>query len=256
MSHSAKSLDMGGTSEFKNHILPLLFGTSWKILDLMVEHELNRCGIKPSRRNFLIKEKKDHAQRRSMDGSILGFDRATWNTILDLYANTTEHRNCLVHRIAKVDQDTGDLTGIDQNTMKSLPALTRTNQYDFSKCAFHIAKAAVDGRISCRNEAELRYYLNKLSDHTHSRNLPGAAIASEVTILIHFEKDENGYFIEIRKFIPITKRLLPEISFFNIMIRDPVDSKKIYTCKYECMPSSKTYIDLSCIPNWLNEKQV
>jgi hypothetical protein len=58
MSHSAKSLDMGGTSEFKNDILPLLFGTSWKILDLMVEYELNRCGIKPSRRNFLFKEKK------------------------------------------------------------------------------------------------------------------------------------------------------------------------------------------------------
>ncbi len=256
MRHSAKNLSMLDTTELKNKILPLLFGTSWKVLDLLIEHELNRCGFRPSRRNFQIKEKIEHAQKRSIDGSSLGCDSATWNTILDLYANTTEHRNCLVHRIAKVDQNTGELTGIDQNTMKSLTALTRDQQYDFSKCTFHIAQAIINDGISCRSKAELKYYLNKLSDHTHSGELPGAAIASEASIMMHFENDENGYFIEISKSMPIIKRLLPEINFFDIMIRDPVNSQKIYTCKYECMPPSKTYIDLLRIPGWLKEKQV
>ena len=240
--------------EFKNKILPLAFGTGWKVLDLMIELILNQSNCRDSVHGFTFKEKQRQAQNRSISGSILRCDSATWHSILGLYANTLEHRHCLIHRSVKIDENSGDLNGFERYTNKPLVRLTRIEQFAFAKSAVLVARAIMDGGILSRNEADLKYHLNKLTAHSGAQELPGAALASSANIVIDFENDGEGYFLDMSTILQRVREVLPNITYFDIMIRNPNGCNRHYFGKAETMPTQKTYVDLLSIPNWLIQK--
>jgi hypothetical protein len=240
--------------EFKNKILPLAFGAGWKVLDLMNELILNQSGYRPSVRGFTIAEKQRQAQNRNMSSSILGCDSATWQSILGIYANTVEHRHCLVHRTANIDENSGEFNGFERFNNNPLIPLTRIQQFAFAKSAAQVARGITGGGILSRNEADLKYYLNQLTTHSGAQELPDAALDSSAKLIIDFENDGDGYFLDMSFTLMRARTALPDTTYFDVMIRNPNDSKRHYFGRAEKMPTQKTYVDLSSMPDWLIQK--
>lgn len=241
--------------EFKNKILPLAFGAGWKVLDLMIELILNQSGYRPSSvRGFTIAEKQRQAQNRNISSSILGCDSATWQSILGIYANTVEHRHCLVHRTANIDENSGEFNGVERFNNNPLIPLTRIQQFAFAKSAAQVARGITGGGILSRNEADLKYYLNQLTTHSGAQELPDAALDSSAKLVIDFENDGDGYFLDMSFTLMRARKALPDTTYFDVMIRNPNDSKRHYFGRAETMPTQKTYVDLSSMPDWLIQK--
>jgi hypothetical protein len=241
--------------EFKNKILPLAFGAGWKVLDLMIELILNQSGYRPSSvRGFTIAEKQRQAQNRNISSSILGCDSATWHSILGIYANTVEHRHCLVHRTAIIDENSGEFNGFERSNNIPLIPLTRIQQLAFAKSAAQVARGITGGGILSRNEADLKYYLNQLTTHSGAQELPDAALDSSANLVIDFENDGDGYFLNMSFTLMRARTALPDTTYFDFMIRIPNDCKRHYFGRAETMPTQKTYVDLSSIPDWLIQK--
>jgi hypothetical protein len=241
--------------EFKNKILPLAFGAGWKVLDLMIELILNQSGYRPSSvRGFTIAEKQRQAQNRNISSSILGCDSATWQSILGIYANTVEHRHCLVHRTANIDENSGEFNGVERFNNNPLIPLTRIQQFAFAKSAAQVARGITGGGILSRNEADLKYYLNRLTTHSGAQELPDAALDSSAKLVIDFENDGDGYFLDMSFTLMRARKALPDTTYFDVMIRNPNDSKRHYFGRAETMPTQKTYVDLSSMPDWLIQK--
>ena len=241
--------------EFKNKILPLAFGAGWKVLDLMIELVLNQSGYRPSSvRGFTIAEKQRQAQNRNISSSILGCDSATWQYILGIYANTVEHRHCLVHRTANIDENSGDFNGFRRYNNIRLNTLTRIQQLAFAKSAAQVARGIIGGGILSRKEADLKYHLNQLTTHSGAQELPGAALVSSANIVIDFEIDEDGYFLDMSSTLIRARTVLPYTTYFDVMIRNPNECKRHYFGRSETMPTQKTYVDLSSMPDWLIQK--
>lgn len=107
-------------------ITPLLFGASWKILDLFVELALNQSGAKPKRKNWTIDEKVTAAQVGLGASSLLTDDVALWRAVLCTYAATHQHRHCVVHRTAQFSSQAVQLAGADKSGSPLRP-LTKTS---------------------------------------------------------------------------------------------------------------------------------
>jgi hypothetical protein len=103
----SESVSGAAVDALKDELAPLMFGAAWKILDLLLEFALNRAGLAPARNRWSIAEKQKHALSGHGDRDVLRCSQPVWDTILRVYANTVEHRHCLVHRTAKVDAGTG-----------------------------------------------------------------------------------------------------------------------------------------------------
>jgi|LakMenEpi03Aug12_release.lakeMendotaPanAssembly.Ray.scaffolds.fasta_scaffold201075_1 hypothetical protein len=240
--------------EFKNKILPLAFGAGWKVLDLMIELILNQSGYRASVNGFTYAEKQRQAQNTNISSSILGCDSATWQSILGIYANTLEHRHCLVHRTANIDENSGEFNGFEKSNNIPLIPLTRIQQFAFAKSAAQVARGIIGGGILSRNEADLKYYLNQLTTHSGAQELPDAALDSSANLVIDFENDGDGYFLNMSFTLMRARTVLPDTTYFDVMIRNPNDCKRHYFGRAEKMPTQKTYVDLSSIPDWLIQK--
>jgi len=240
--------------EFKNKILPLAFGAGWKVLDLMIELILNQSGYRASVRGFSIEEKQRQARNGNISSSILRCDLATWQSILGIYANTVEHRHCLVHRTANIDENSGDFNGFERYNNIRLNTLTRIQQLAFAKSAAQVARGIIGGGILSRKEADLKYHLNQLTTHSGAQVLPGAALDSSANIVIDFEIDEDGYFLDMSSTLIRARTALPYTTYFDVMIRNPNECKRHYFGRSETMPTEKTYVDLSSIPDWLIQR--
>jgi hypothetical protein len=240
--------------EFKNKILPLAFGAGWKVLDLMIELILNQSGYRASVSGFKYAEKLRQAQNTNINSSIIGCDSATWQSILGIYANTLEHRHCLVHRTANIDENSGEFNGFERSNNIPLIPLTRIQQFAFAKSAAQVARGIIGGGILSRNEADLKYYLNQLTTHSGAQELPDAALDSSANLVIDFENDGDRYFLNMSFTLMRARTVLPDTTYFDVMIRNPNDCKRHYFGRAEKMPTQKTYVDLSSIPDWLIQK--
>jgi hypothetical protein len=240
--------------EFKNKILPLAFGAGWKVLDLMIELILNQSGYRASVSGFTYAEKQRQAQNTNISSSILGCDSATWQSILGIYANTLEHRHCLVHRTANIDENSGEFNGFERSNNIPLIPLTRIQQFAFAKSAAQVARGIINGGILSRNEADLKYYLNQLTTHSGAQELPDAALDSSANLVIDFENDGDGYFLNMSFTLMRARTVLPDTKYFDFIIINQNDCKRHYFGRAEKMPTQKTYVDLSSIPDWLIQK--
>jgi hypothetical protein len=220
----------------------------------MIELILNQSGYRASVNGFTYAEKQRQAQNTNISSSILGCDSATWQSILGIYANTLEHRHCLVHRTANIDENSGEFNGFEKSNNIPLIPLTRIQQFAFAKSAAQVARGIIGGGILSRNEADLKYYLNQLTTHSGAQELPDAALDSSANLVIDFENDGDGYFLNMSFTLMRARTVLPDTTYFDVMIRNPNDCKRHYFGRAEKMPTQKTYVDLSSIPDWLIQK--
>jgi hypothetical protein len=235
----------------KTKLLSLAFGAGWKIVDLIIEYEVRLTGpsSSPSRIPFI--HKKNYALSRRITGSSLGCEQQTWECLLDLYAATVEHRHCLVHRKVQLDRETGTLNGLDSDTNNALVPLTVNEQLAFANCAVLAARSILDGGISQRNEAFLKFYLNQLSNHSKASQISGASAPRALGVRIPLERDDRGWFLDLgMQLAKVDPSQLTD--YYDITIVHPSKPALRLESESESMPPDKVYVDLESPPPWLH----
>jgi hypothetical protein len=235
----------------KDQLSPLLFGATWKVLDLLLEFALNAAGLTPARHDWLIAEKQLHASNVQGDRAVLGCSQRVWQALLSVYANTVEHRHCLVHRTAKVDPATGTLDGVDRN-QNPLRSLTRGQQVALAKAAALAARGALSGGIDKRSEDHLTYQLDQLTSHMGALafGVVGGASAP-VDIYLELSQENGVYLLDMTGVLERARRTFPTVAHFDILVDAPDGSaRKLFGYAEDCPPGRST-LDLAALPPWL-----
>lgn len=234
----------------KDQLSPLLFGAAWKVLDILLEFALNSASLTPARHDWSIAEKQRHASNGQGDRAVLGCSQGAWQALLSVYANTVEHRHCLVHRTAKVDPATGTLDGVDRN-QNPLRSLTRGQQVALAKAATLAARGVLRGGIDPRSEDHLKYQLDQLSLHTGAPAFGVGGASAPVDIRLALSQENGVYFLDMTGVLEKARRRFPTVAHFDILVDVPDGSaRKLFGYAENCPPGRST-LDLAALPPWL-----
>lgn len=241
----------------KATLTPLLFGAAWKVLDLLLEYAFDRAGIKPRQHpkpgrppTWKIDEKQKYAQEARGDISVLGCSPGVWTALLLTYAGTVEHRHCLVHRTAKVSEESGVLEGVDRNDLPLKP-LTREEQVALAKISGLVARGVLSGRIEQRSEENLKYYLNVLGAHSGFSQFAVGKVSPPIEIKLLLTQEDGIYFFNLSGVLERVRKIFPTANCFNLNIDVPDGSGRHLFALAENCPSGKWAIDLDALPPWL-----
>lgn len=231
-----------------NKFAPLLFGAAWKVLDLGIELSLNQTN--PKKKNWLIKDKCDHAKQGAGCYKLLTRDRIVWEVVTALYANTAEHRHCLVHRTACVDINSGELTGKDKSDI-SLQPLTLNEQKAIARIALLVSNGFISGGLSSRNKDHLLYWLDQVIAHSNKPPFNVDNKCAPVSVLTTLEKLNDHYIINIANDVMTVNKHYSQRHFdFYFLIPDGTQ-RQLYA-QLENIPLEETSIKLNNLPNWLS----
>lgn len=162
-----------------DHIRPLLFGAAWKVLDLLVELELERASAPHDQKGKYSIGFKAGKARDGCVRPVLPFDGwpDLWLRVLGTYASTKELRHSLVHRQLRVDQSTGAISeGPQQQGGRAPQALTRDEQSAICQVAVGVAEVVIHRELTTRRADQIRWLVYQLTAH-HGQSLFGASPA-------------------------------------------------------------------------------
>lgn len=147
--HMEDSLSAQAIEEFKEGLRSLFFGTTWRLLDGIVELALAQDPALSSRGvPWQAGEKKKLiAQGR---GVLNEFSGAIWRVMTALYINTIDLRNALVHRKAELRPD-GALTGYTTAGAPLAPVGAQ-EQVHLCELAQWLAHAIEQGSLNSREQ--------------------------------------------------------------------------------------------------------
>lgn len=246
----SESLSTGAVDQLKGALAPLLFGTAWKVLDLLMEFALSRAGFHPRRRDWRIEEKQRHALEEHGDSSVLGCSHLVWVALLKVYAETVEHRHCLIHRTAKVDTDSGALEGVDRNS-QPLSQLTREEQVALVKASSLVARGVIDSGISKRSEDHLKYFLDHLNRHLGMSEFGVGEAGAPVEIKLALVREGGQFFLDVTDSLARAQMVCQTATHFNLTIDVPDGSGRHLFAQAEDCPPGKLLVDLDDLPQWL-----
>ncbi|QEY57778.1 hypothetical protein FXF61_00640 [Pseudomonas sp. C27(2019)] len=248
------NLSASAVESIKSDLAPLLFGSAWKVLDLAVELILNVGALTADRRSgyeWSISAKQIHAAQGAGGFHVLTSDRQVWVAIGAVYANTVEHRHCLVHRTAVIDSNTGALGGSDRsgNTLTSL-SLDQLNA--IARIASLVAEGIVDGGIAPRNRDHLCYFLDQVAPHTNQT--PFGIRGQGAPVVIHTDLKNNGesLVVDVQVAAERAARVFQDVLHFNVVFDIPDGSGRKLKANLEEIPSGQILVDLDALPDWLS----
>jgi hypothetical protein len=156
----------------KISLVPLLFGASWKVMDLAFELALFGVPRTPKSKNgrWTIEEKRKHACSGAGVLTPISTNLALWNGFCALYVGTVEIRHSLVHRRAFVDAS-GCLVGEDASG-KQLTPMSSAEQWAFCRGVRRLANVVLAGNMSQREEADVASQLATLAAHGPTISAP------------------------------------------------------------------------------------
>jgi hypothetical protein len=245
-------LSAAGVHELKDQLAPLLFGAGWKVLDLLLEFAVNKAGLTPTHKpnEWSIAEKKRLSSSGGGDRTVLQCSQLVWETLVRVYANTVEHRHCLVHRTAKVDEGTGTMEGIDRK-QRPLRPLTRDHQVALAKVAALAARGVIEGGIDRRSEDHLKYQLDQLAVHTGSPSFGVGGTSAAAKILLELGQENGVFFLDMSGVMDKARKTFDSVAHFNVLVDVPDGSGRKLSGWAEDCPPRKTNIDLTVLPSWL-----
>lgn len=245
------SFSAHAVAEATASMLPLLFGAAWKLLDLIVELALQQ-GLAPSRDGkWPIKAKARALARGDASAAVLGADPALWATLSALYVATTEHRHCLVHRLAGFCPQTLTLSGADAQGQR-LRSLRREELQAFVRAAQIAAEAVVNGGLQTRQADHLYYELDQLRDHTGQPPLGGASASRPMTVrMILLPSDDGGFEADFAYACRKARKTSPHHGHCDLWIDIPDGSSRKLFARMEDVPEQKVCVDLNNLPAYL-----
>jgi hypothetical protein len=228
---------------------PLLTGTAWKVLDLLVEAAIEVTGITPAgSRGWKIEEKVKHARNGIRRPPC--FDQVHWTALLRTYVGTEQLRHSLVHRTVHIDPSNA-LVGVDANGSQLRPfacieqeALVRASL----RAALLILSPVPDARM--RNDL-LRHLCNLIGVHGVSlpKPMPPGSIP-EITVLIDSDPDAPDHFVVD---VPALKAKLAskEIREADLVVVPRGRQEQELHGRWEDAPDEIVQIDAKHPPPWL-----
>lgn len=248
----SSTVSMSGTAEsrLKNQVAPLLFGSAWKLLDLLLEFALNKAYPSLDRRVWKISDKQRHALKGSGDSSVLSCSSAVWDAVCRVYGNTVEHRHCLIHRTAIVDRATGSLVGSNEQGQQIL-SLSRAEQVAFSKVGSLATRGVITGGIDQRSEDHLKYQLDQLVNHSGCAPFGVGGTSAPVQIELELLEENGNHYLDLTEVLTKARRTFPTVAHFDLVVDVPGESGRKLVAYAENCPAGKSRIDLSSLPAWL-----
>ena len=244
-------IDDTGTRERDNlirELRPLLFGTAWKVLDLLIEYGLN---IPTPRAKWTIAAKK--ADAHTVAVAPLGGDHQIWSRIAAVYANTVEHRHCLIHR-SFVFSAVGDMTHMHDLAQNPIADLTLVEQDAFCRLAQRSAMIVATQRYTQRERLDLVASLDALNNH-HQMNLIGGGAKASQPLLIRIDATRAGissWTIDIVQAMQKAAEVFPGRPYFDIEINFPDAGIPPLIGRLEDAPRDVVLeLDLQHLPSWI-----
>lgn len=209
---SGVSTSDSGRREALEEFRPLLFGTAWKILDLLLEYALDGLAG-PKLKRWAIDAKRRHA--RSFAGSLPGLTgtKSIWSRLCLVYDATVEARNALVHRRLEVDAN-----GSFVNLGASPNTISVVEQEAMQGFALHCSEVALRQICRTRDELILGWYLNTLANLHRLPLLPSSVESVPVIVVVNAERHESRWVFDAQKAYEKAKSIHPGCSIFDLEI--------------------------------------
>ncbi|MCC7256720.1 MAG: hypothetical protein IT467_12400 [Dokdonella sp.] len=181
--HATSSLSGSAVAAFRDRVLlPLLFGSAWKILDLIVERAWQAKGG-PTRPQIAQKAQRTISHPDETTSIVCG-DPQMLGRILAVYRNTSTLRHALVHRRVSRLADGGLVEATGSH-------LSRNEILAF--CMLSRRLPEVVGRtIDARTGSELAWHVNLLSRVHGEQDLPDAYAPRPIDIVKVAAVDRDG----------------------------------------------------------------
>jgi len=233
--------------ELRNTLLPLLFGTAWKILDLALELAFAQAGLAPQKGSrWTIADKSQHAAAHK--GSLQGLSTETevWPALGSLYTQTVEIRHALVHRRVHVDPSTLELTGYDSNGVELLP-LSYDEQMAFCQLSQRVRQTITEGTLRPRIEADLRAQLAALQRH-HEVAMPSNA-SNRPPVRVIDDLPESGQ-IDVPHLLSEARTTFPDAQYVDVKLE--LEDGRRLVGELESAPQGIVTVDPAAPPGWLS----
>lgn len=208
---------IGGSDPQETHkkFRPLLFGTAWKVLDLMLELALHHLA-KPDHQQWSIKDKRCHANK--FDGQLPGLTdcQDIWQRICKTYVATVEARHALVHRRLECDS-----AGAFVNLSSAPCIVTAAEQGAIQGLALYASGVALRQTCRERDKLVLGRYLNMLSN---LHNLPKLAFATEQQpdlVVINAERFQGQWQFDASSVLKRATDSFPGRSYYDVEVHFP-----------------------------------
>lgn len=245
------SLSAHAVAEATASMLPLLFGAAWKLLDLIIELALQQGAAPSDTGHWPIKSKALALASGKANAAVLGADPPLWAALIALYINTTEHRHCLVHRLAGFCPQSLTLSGVDR-LGQPLRSLRREELQAFVRAAQIAAEAVIEGGLKPRQADHLRYELDQLRDHTSQPLLGGARAARPLIVrMILLPSGVGGFEADFAYACQKARRTSPQRVHCDLWIDIPDAPSRMLFARMEDVPEQKVRVDLNNLPPYL-----
>jgi hypothetical protein len=151
--HTSSSLSGDAVTKFRDKVLlPLLFGTAWKMIDLIVERVWQTLGG-PAKPTIAAKVERTISNPNEVASFVCG-DQPVIDRVMAVYRNTSSLRHALVHRRVSRTAD----GGLEESSGQQI-----SKQEILALCMVCRRLIESVGRtIDPREQSELAWHLNQL----------------------------------------------------------------------------------------------
>lgn len=235
-------------AKFENSVRPLLFGASWKILDLSIEYGLNET-LGP-RNEWRIACKARNADQASMPP--FDAERDLWDRVANTYRATVEARHCLVHRQFALAGD-GAMVGIHDRQGNALPDISASEQVAFCRMALRVYCAVFAARLDGREKSDLVASLDRLQA-LHQRPAIGGGATSIPPAIVRVSAHASAgrWCVDLKAAKRHAAKVFPSSPPLDIWIDFPDSGLPTVYCPIEDAPDDdEVVIDPLNLPMWL-----
>lgn len=242
----------GGGSTLMDDLRPLLFGSAWKVLDLLVELAMSEAGLAPNKQGrYRIEDKVQEC--RSGLAPLAEFSASTngWDALMASYAATDALRHTMVHRQALVGGD-GSLTATEAGQPIGAP-LTAAEQEAFCRATQRASDAVITGSLGQRSASDIAYHLNTLARHHGLGALPAVQAPQRVvSVLVTPElvsQNPTRLRLDVDAARQVALRVVGGVPFHDLEIH--LDDGRVLEGHLEDAGTGALEIDPLALPDWL-----
>lgn len=239
----------GGHSEIE-HLQPLLFGSAWKVLDLLVEYAMSLAGHSADRRGrYNIREKVNVCRAGLQAPLPFGSHGQIWTVLTACYAATAELRHTLVHRRALIVD--GSLIATDDSGRPSGVRISVGEQQAFCRAVQRAADATIGSGLDARNAGDLAYSLDALGAHHRAGPLGGVEAPQRVVVVQMTPEEIDGeILIDIEAIREAAARAVAGERYYDLEVH--LGDGRLLTGRLEEAGMSPVRFDTVSLPHWLH----
>lgn len=227
----------------RREILPLAFGSAWKILDLAAELSIASANQMPLKGNLTIEDKvRKMTSDQSLELPGIPLQSQVWQDLWTMYGATKEMRHALVHRKVSVD-NAGTLHGTDKQG-NPLSPIGQNEQSAFIRSVTRLVGIVISGVATGRELTDLESQLHRSLGKPASQAGTSGELAP---IRIGDKFPENGQ-LDLTYYKKCAANHFPDHRYVDLELR--ISEEQTVTVELEQAPDEIVSLDLADLPTW------